>query len=211
MHTYYAQKNQPYVDFEYTIFAAEVASTFNETLLSKYMLDLHKDNPKMRAYVLCREIDSIRATLYRQTMFAEFEQIIHKRAQENKSLTIKEFREIYRKLLEDYFGNTFVIDDLLELEGLRIPHFYEAFYVYKYATGVSAAISLAQSVLSKGGGEGEPPLDRYMNFLKLGGSKFPIDALRIAGVDMTKPEPVERAIRHFDSRVDELIEVYKNI
>jgi oligoendopeptidase F len=201
MHSYYSNKHQPYVDHDYTIFVAEVASTFNEDFLSRYLLNFYKDDAKMRAYILNREIDNLRATLYRQTMFAEFEKITHQIVEANEPLTLEVFTDCYRKLLETYFGDTLVLDPQLCLECLRIPHFYSAFYVYKYATGVSAASALADQVINGG----EPAREAYLNFLKLGGSKFPLDELRDAGVDMSSPEPVERALRHFDNIVDQLI------
>ncbi|MBN2419125.1 MAG: oligoendopeptidase F, partial [Deltaproteobacteria bacterium] len=200
MHSYLSKNNQPYVDHEYTIFVAEVASTFNETLLSGYLLNLYKDDPAMKAYILNREVDNFRATLYRQTMFAEFEKVAHSILEQNQPLTLDVIRAEYRKLLETYFGDTMFIDPDLELECLRIPHFYSAFYVYKYATGISAAIALADRVL-KGK---EEERDSYLNFLKLGGSKFPLDELAEAGVDMRSPEPVKQAIAHFEKRVRQL-------
>ena len=200
MHSYLSIKNQPYVDHEYTIFVAEVASTFNETLLSGYLLNLYKDNPAMKAYILNREVDNFRATLFRQTMFAEFEKVSHAILEQNQPLTLEIIKGEYRKLLEAYFGDTMVIDPELELECLRIPHFYSAFYVYKYATGISAAIALADMVVN---GE-EKERGSYLDFLKLGGSKFPLDELMDAGVDMRSPGPVRQAIAHFEKRVIQL-------
>ena len=202
MHSYLSKKNQPYVDHEYTIFVAEVASTFNETLLSGYLLNLYKDNPAMKAYILNREIDNFRATLYRQTMFAEFEKMAHSILEQNQPLTLEAIKGEYRKLLDIYFGDTMVIDPELELECLRIPHFYSAFYVYKYATGISAAIALAGMVIKGGDKERES----YLNFLKLGGSKFPLDELLEAGVDMRFPAPVKQAIAHFEKRIGQFKE-----
>ena len=207
MHSYYSKENQPYISHDYTIFVAEVASTFNETLLSGYLLDYYKDDAKMQGYIINREIDNIRATLYRQTMFAEFEKVSHAIVEENKPLTLEVIRAEYRTLLETYFGDTMVIDDELSLEALRIPHFYSAFYVYKYATGISAAIALADRVLN----EGDDAREAYLGFLKLGGSMFPLDELIAAGVDMRKPEPVEKALAHFDSLVKRLMEVYPKL
>jgi len=204
MHSYFSRKHQPYVDHEYTIFVAEVASTFNEDLLSRYLLKLYKEDPKMKAYILNREIDNIRATLFRQTMFAEFEKATHTVVETNEPLTLEVMTAIYRQLLETYFGDTLVLDPELSLECLRIPHFYSAFYVYKYATGVSAAIALADKVVS----QGEPARQAYLDFLKLGGSKFPLDELLDAGVDMRSPEPVKSAIDQFSRLADELIEIY---
>ncbi len=207
MHSYFSKNHQPYVDHDYTIFVAEVASTFNEDLLSRYLLELYKDDPKMKAYILNREIDNIRATLFRQTMFAEFEKIIHAIVEANDPLTLDVMTETYRQLLETYFGDTLVLDPELSLECLRIPHFYSAFYVYKYATGVSAAIALADKVIN----EGNPARRAYLDFLKLGGSKFPLEELMDAGVDMGSPEPVDLAIEHFEQLVDQLIMVHKGL
>jgi oligoendopeptidase F len=200
MHSHYARKHQPYVDHDYTIFVAEVASTFNEVLLSRHLLDHYKDDARMQAYIINREIDNIRATLFRQTMFAEFEQILHARAEKNSPLTIETIREIYRNLLNVYFGDTIQIDPQLELEALRIPHFYSAFYVYKYATGISAAIALANDVMDPKKASG----DVYLDFLKSGGTKFPLNQLADAGVDMRTAEPIEQAIAYFANLVDRL-------
>ncbi len=207
MHSYFSKKYQPFVDHEYTIFVAEVASTFNEDLLSRYLLEFYKDDPKMKAYILNREIDNIRATLFRQTMFAEFEKTTHNIVEANGPLTLDVLTEKYHQLLEAYFGNTLVLDPELSLECLRIPHFYSAFYVYKYATGVSAAIALADKVVN----QGEPAQKAYLDFLKLGGSKFPLDELQNAGVDMRSPGPVKLAIEHFEQLVDQLIKVFKGL
>ncbi len=207
MHSYYSIQAQPYMYHDYTIFVAEVASTFNEVLLSKYLLDYYKNDPRMQAYILNREIDNIRGTLFRQTMFAEFEKITHQLVENDDPLTLETLQNVYRKLLNDHFGNSLVIDDALTLECLRIPHFYSAFYVYKYATGISAAIALAGSVLR----EGDAARNRYRKFLTLGGSLFPLDELKLAGVDMNAPAPVENAIGHFGSLVHEFMEVYARL
>ena len=199
MHTYYSAGNQPYQNYQYTIFVAEVASTFNEQLLGKYLMQQAR-NPKRRAQLICKEIDEIRGTIIRQTMFAEYERDIHAIAEAGEPLTIERLRAEYRKLIEAYFGPDFTIDEVLELEGLRIPHFYRAFYVYKYATGLSAAIALSRMVLNGGNKE----RNRYLNFLKSGGSKYPLDLLRDAGVDLEKPEPVNAAMDRFRELVDEL-------
>lgn len=205
MHTLYSNAKQPYIRHNYTIFAAEVASTFNETLLSHYLLKKYDNDPQMKIFILNREIDNIRATLYRQTMFAEFEKITHAIAEANMPLTLEVFTSEYRKLLEAYFGDTLVIDDVLTLEGLRIPHFYSPFYVYKYATGISAAISLAQKVLN----DGNSARERYLDFLGLGGSAFPINELVSAGVDMSSAEPIENAIEYFAGLVGKLKAISK--
>ncbi|MFZ4387986.1 MAG: M3 family metallopeptidase [Chthoniobacterales bacterium] len=155
----------------------------------------------MRAYLLNRQIDDLRGTLFRQTMFAEFEKLTHATEESGAALTLESFRKMYRGLLDSYFGTGVIIDDELELECLRIPHFYSAFYVYKYATGISAAITLATQVLSTG------DTGRYFGFLKSGGSKFPIDTLDEAGVDMRSPQPVNAALDLFERRVTELEEL----
>jgi len=198
MHTYYSAKSQPYQDYQYSIFVAEVASTFNEQLLNHHLLKAAKDK-KTRAFLLNREIDEIRGTIVRQTMFAEFEKIAHELVENGEPLTLERLRGEYHELLETYFGPDFALDPVLSLEALRIPHFYHAFYVYKYATGLSAAIALSERVLHGGPAERE----QYLSFLKLGGSKYPLDALRVAGVDMESPEPVAMAMRRFEELVDE--------
>ena len=202
MHTHYSAGNQPYQYYNYTIFVAEVASTFNEQLLSRHLMQKAKGE-KARAYLINREIDSIRGTIIRQTMFAEFEKISHAFVEAGEPLTVEKLKEEYGKLLADYFGPDFVIDEQLKLECLRIPHFYHAFYVYKYATGLSAAIALSERVTT--GGKKE--LDDYLSFLKGGSSKWPLDLLKDAGVDMTKPEPVDTALSYFERLVDELDEL----
>jgi len=202
MHSHFSAKQQPYETYNYTIFVAEVASTFNEQLLSRHLMKRAKSD-KERAYLINREIDSIRGTIIRQTMFAEFEKVAHALVEAGEPLTVDCVKTEYAKLLEAYFGPEFVIDEALKLEGLRIPHFYHAFYVYKYATGLSAAIALSERVTS--GGKKE--LDDYLSFLKGGSSKWPLELLQDAGVDMTKPEPVETALDYFERLVGELDEL----
>ena len=199
MHSYYSARNQPYQYWSYTIFVAEVASTFNEQLLAHHLMDKARDD-RERAYLINRQIDGIRATIIRQTMFAEFEKIIHALVESGEPLTVQALRAEYRKLLDLYFGPDFTIDPELELECLRIPHFYRAFYVYKYATGLSAAIALSQRVLNGGPTE----LSDYLGFLKGGCSKYPLELLRGAGVDMEKPDAVNTALRYFDRLVKDL-------
>jgi oligoendopeptidase F len=202
MHSWHSQRNQKFQDYNYPIFLAEVASTFNEELLTHHLLQTTADGG-MRAYILNRQIDDIRATLIRQTMFAEFEKITHEMDEAGEPLTLESLRAVYRRLLEEYHGAGMVIDEALELEFLRIPHFYGAFYVYKYATGISAALSLSAGVLQ------DPAKNRgpYMDFLKSGGSRFPIDTLRLAGVDMSTSAPVQAALDLFARRVRELGEL----
>jgi oligoendopeptidase F len=199
MHTYLSARNQPFQYYRYRIFVAEVASTFNEQLLARHLMNRAKTD-RERAYLINRQIDGIRSTIIRQTMFAEFEKVIHALVESGEPLTVDAARGEYRKLLDVYFGPEFVIDKELDLECLRIPHFYGAFYVYKYATGLSAAIALSQRVLNGGPAE----LDAYLNFLKAGSSKWPLDLLRDAGVDMETPAPVDAALGYFNRLVSEL-------
>ena len=200
MHSYYSRKHQPYPTNKYTIFVAEVASTLNENFLSQYLLEKYDNDPRMKAYVLNREIENIRFTFFRQTMFAKFETCIHGLASRNKALTLETLTGEYKKLLADYFGNHMVIDDVLCLECLRIPHFYSSFYVYQYATGISAALTISRRIQTLG----QTAVDDYLSFLKLGGSMFPIDELATAGVDMSSPGPVLEAITHFKTLVHSL-------
>jgi oligoendopeptidase F len=202
MHTWFSQKSQKYQDYDYPIFLAEVASTFNEELLTHHLLEQTRD-PQMRAYIINRQVDDIRGTLYRQTMFAEFEKVIHEIEESGDALTLDTFKTEYRKLLDAYFAENFAIDPQLDLECLRIPHFYGAFYVYKYATGISAAVALSEKVLRGEGGA----VDAYLGFLESGGSKFPLETLKIAGVDMTSCGPIESTLRLFERRLGELEEL----
>src|SRR4051812_14322112 len=199
MHTWFAQQAQTFQDYNYPIFLAEVASTFNEELLTHQLL-AQTDDPKMRAYIINRQIDDIRGTLFRQTMFAEFEKIIHEIEERGDALTLEVFKTEYRGLLQAYFGEGVVLDPELELECLRIPHFYNAFYVYKYATGISAAVALSEKVLAGAPGA----VEAYLGFLRSGGSKFPLETLQAAGVDMTTSAPVESTLRLFERRLEEL-------
>jgi oligoendopeptidase F len=202
MHSYYSARNQPFQYYNYAIFVAEVASTFNEQLLARYMMK-RATSDKQRAFLINREIDSIRGTIVRQTMFAEFERLTHALVEAGEPLTLDRFKSEYRKLLELYFGPDFSLDTELSLECFRIPHFYRAFYVYKYATGLSAAIALVERVTS--GGKRE--LDDYLGFLKAGCSKYPLELLRDAGVDMEQPQAVDTALGYFERLVAELDEL----
>lgn len=197
MHTWYSVRNNPYMCYNYSIFEAETASTFNECLLADYLMK-NSDNDE-KAYIIGKRLDDIVATLFRQTMFAEFELIIHEKAERREPVTLDTLRNEYRKLLEAYFGHMMIFEDVSDLEGLRIPHFYTAFYCYKYATGISAAIALSERVLS--GGEKER--NEYLSFLSSGGSKYPIESLKKAGVDMSTPEPVKKATEYFGKLLDE--------
>jgi oligoendopeptidase F len=202
MHSYYSAHNQPFQYYNYAIFVAEVASTFNEQLLARHMMR-RATSDKQRAFLINREIDSIRGTIVRQTMFAEFERLTHALVEAGEPLTLDRFKSEYRKLLELYFGPDFSLDPEMSLECFRIPHFYRAFYVYKYATGLSAAIALVERVTS--GGQRE--LNEYLGFLKGGCSKYPLELLRDAGVDMEQPQAVDTALGYFERLVAELDEL----
>ncbi|MEO2045782.1 MAG: oligoendopeptidase F [Pirellulales bacterium] len=202
MHSYYSAKSQPYLYYDYEIFVAEVASTFNEQLLSRQLMAEAKTDAE-RAYLINRDIDAIRGTIIRQAMFAEFEKITHALVEAGEPLTVDCLKQEYGKLLAAYFGPDFVIDESLKLECLRIPHFYRAFYVYKYATGMSAAIALSERVLTGGTQE----LKDFLKFLQGGCSQDPLDLLRGAGVDMASPAPVQTALDRFASLVDQLDEL----
>ena len=202
MHSHFSARHQPFEYYNYTIFVAEVASTFNEQLLSRHLMQRAKSD-RERAYLINREIDAIRGTIIRQTMFAEFEKVSHALVEAGEPLTVDCIKSEYAKLLDAYFGPDFKIDDDLRLECLRIPHFYSAFYVYKYATGLSAAIALSERVVNGDNAE----LNDYLSFLKGGCSKWPLELLKDAGVDMTSPEPVETALTHFEQLVAELDEL----
>jgi len=199
LHSYYSHENQPYIYSGYKIFVAEVASTVNEALLMEYLLDKTKDK-NQRMYLLNHYLEQFRSTLYRQTMFAEFEKTTHEKVEAGEALTPEMFSDIYGELNKKYYGPEIVIDEEIKMEWARVPHFYNAFYVYKYATGYSAAITLSQKILT----EGSEAVDKYLNFLKGGGSNYPIELLKGAGVDMTTSEPVEKALEVFAKLVDEM-------
>lgn len=199
MHSWYSARSNPFLQYNYTIFEAEVASTFNEELLFRYYLKNEKD-PKIKAYLISTRAADILATLYRQTMFAEYEKKTHELVENGTPLSVEILRNEYHKLLTDYFGPDMVFEETSDLECLRIPHFYNAFYVYKYATGISAALALAEKVYSGGKTEKE----NYFKFLCSGGSRYPIESLKLADVDMTSTEPVQAAINIFARLVDEL-------
>jgi oligoendopeptidase F len=204
MHSWYSARSNPFMQYSYTFFEAEVASTFNEELLFRH-LKQNSAEEDLKLYLVNKRADDLLATLYRQTMFAEFEHITHKLEEGGTPLTVEVLRAEYRKLQKKYFGPGMVPEPESDLEGLRIPHFYRAFYVYKYATGVSAALALAERVLAGGPRERED----YFSFLKSGGSRFPIYSLKLAGVDMSSPAPVEAACAVFARLVDELEKSWK--
>ncbi|AVQ36657.1 oligoendopeptidase F [Staphylococcus kloosii] len=196
-HSYFSRQNQPSNLSDYTIFVAEVASTCNEALLSDYM-DKHLDDER-RLLLLNQELERFRATLFRQTMFAEFEHKIHAIEEAGEPLTANRMNEEYAKLNKQYFGDAVETDENISKEWSRIPHFYMNYYVYQYATGYSAAQSLSHQILT----EGQPAVDRYINeFLKKGSSDYPIEILKNAGVDMTTPEPIEQACEVFEQKLD---------
>ena len=198
MNSLYTRRTQPFVYGDHSIFTAEVASTVNETLMMRWLLDNEKD-PDMRKYILNMYIEAFRTTLFRQTMFAEFEKIVHDHVESGESLTAEYMCSEYDKLNTKYFGPALSHDDLICYEWARIPHFYRSFYVYQYATGYSAANAIADRILT----EGEPARQDYMEFLKCGSNDYPVELLKIAGVDMEKREPVDRALKAFASLVEE--------
>jgi len=199
MHSYYSDKNQTYRNAQYPIFLAEVASTLNEALLMDYLLNKSTD-PKEKLYLLTYYADQFRTTVFRQTMFAEFEMIIHDKAEQGESLTPQLLSEIYYDLSKKYHGPVMTVDQAIEMEWARIPHFYSSFYVYKYATGFSAATSFAKQILV----EGEPAVERYTGFLKSGGSDYPLEILKRAGVDMSTPEPIRQAMSVFEQLINDM-------
>ncbi|WNQ09772.1 oligoendopeptidase F [Paenibacillus aurantius] len=204
LHSYLSDENQEYRYAQYTIFLAEVASTLNEALLMDYLLKKTTD-PKAKMYLLTYYADQFRTTVFRQTMFAEFEKITHERAEAGDSLTPQELSKIYYDLNLLYHGKGMVVDKDIEMEWARIPHFYNSFYVYKYATGFSAATSFAKQILD----EGQPAVDRYLGFLKSGGSDYSINILQRAGVDMSSPEPIKQAMSVFKSLIEQMEDLTK--
>jgi oligoendopeptidase F len=199
VHSYYTRSAQPYTYGNYSIFVAEVASTCNEALLNDYLLKTI-DDEKKRLYLLNHYLEGFRGTVFRQTMFAEFEHHIHKKAQEGVALTSEYLTKEYYELNKKYFGEEIVIDEEIGLEWARIPHFYYNYYVYQYATGFSAATALSHQILE----EGEPAVKRYIEFLKAGSSDYPIEVLKKAGVDMTTSSPVEEACKVFEEKLNEM-------
>lgn len=197
LHSYYSNENQTYTNAGYKIFVAEVASTCNESLLINHLINSSTDK-KEKAYLINHFLEQFRGTLFRQTMFAEFENIVHKMVDEGEPLNGEELCRIYYELNKKYFGTDIVIDKEIEMEWARIPHFYSSFYVYQYATGFSAAIALSKKIMD----EGESAVNDYKKFLKAGCSDYPIEILKLAGVDMGKKEPVELAMKMFERLLD---------
>jgi len=202
LHSYYSDRHQSYRNAQYTIFLAEVASTLNESLLMDYLLKRTND-PKEKMFLLTYYADQFRTTVFRQTMFAEFEKIIHEKAEAGESLTPQLLSSVYYDLNKLYYGDRMVVDQDIEMEWARIPHFYSSFYVYKYATGFSAATSFAKQILD----EGAPAVERYLGFLKSGGSDYSINILKRAGVDMSTPEPIEQAMSVFEDLIRQMEEL----
>ncbi|HMO17794.1 MAG TPA: oligoendopeptidase F [Oligoflexia bacterium] len=200
MHTFFSNNKQPYPTHGYTIFVAEVASTCNEILLSNYLIDNYKNDSGMQLYLKNYKLDSIKATFFRQTMFAEFEKIIHASSDAQEPLTAKSFREIYRALLNKYFGPSVTLLPLDDLEGFRIPHFYSSFYVFKYATGLAAAFDLAGKLYYRD----SAALKCYLDFLASGGSVYPLDALKNAGTDLLNPKTINNTIQIFKDTLNDV-------
>ncbi len=201
LHSAYARESQPYVYANYELFVAEVASTVNEALLTEHLLETVED-PEFRVHVLNEFVERIRSTFFRQTLFAEFEHRAHELEEAGEPLTADRLDDVYRELKGRYYEPA-ALDDHIAREWMRIPHFYRAFYVYQYATGISAALALVEDILD----EGESAAADYREFLRLGSREYPLELLRTAGVDMRSPEPVERAIGRYDDRLDELAEI----
>lgn len=199
IHSYYSQKHQPYPTSSYTTFCAEVASTTNEILLLEHMLKITTDK-KIKLYLINQYLEQVRGTVYRQTMFAEFEKIIYEKAEENIPLTADMLDELWHELNLKYYGTEIIIDKDIDIEWARIPHFYMDFYVYQYVTGYSAATTLAEKILQ----EGTPAQERYLRFLKSGGSDYSITLLKQAGVDMSSPKPIEITLNKFSAMLDEM-------
>ena len=198
MHTYYSNANQPYPYAGYRIFVAEVASTCNEALLMQYLLKNCTDLSEKK-YLMNHYFEQFKGTLFRQTMFAEFEREAHAMVERGEALNAAALNELYKRLVMDYFGEDMVIDEEIQYEWARIPHFYRPFYVYKYATGYSTAVALSEGILK----EGEPAVKRYKEFLSMGGSAYPLDELRHAGVDLATPAPVDAALEKFERILDD--------
>ncbi len=199
MHSYFTWRTQPYPYSSYTLFVAEVASTLNEALLTHYLLQ-NADDRALKLYVINHALETFRTTLYRQTLFAEFERDAHARAEAGEALTPELLSTVYKGLNDRYYGPEVEVDDLIAIEWARIPHFYSSFYVYQYATGISASAALASQILS----EGEPAVRRYKRFLTSGSSDYSINLLRDAGVDLSTPQPIQAALDTFGSYLDQL-------
>ena len=206
MHTWHANRHQPPQYADYTLFVAEVASTVNENLLVEKLLAGTED-PKERLFYLNEYMEGFKGTVYRQTMFAEFEKEAHAMAERGEALTPEALNAVYRQLVSDYFGPDLVIDEEVQYEWARIPHFYRPFYVYKYATSYCSSVAISEAIRT----EGEPAAKRYLEFLSMGGSALPLDELKHAGVDLTTPEPLKKALAKFEKIVEEAEKTYEMI
>lgn len=206
IHSYYTNTNQPFTYSDYTIFVAEVASTCNEALVLEHLLKTTTD-PRERMYLINHQLEAFRGTVFRQTMFAEYEKMTHEKVEAGEPLTPELLCEMYRELNLKYYGPDMVVDAEIDMEWARIPHFYNAFYVYKYATGFSAATALSQQILK----EGQTAVERYINFLKSGSSDYSINLLQGAGVDMTSPKPVKDALEVFKKLLDEMEQLAEQV
>jgi oligoendopeptidase F len=202
MHSFYTRRTQPYTYGHYTLFVAEVASTLNEALVVEHMLQT-TDDRNLQLYLINHRIEDFRRTMFRQVMFAEFEYEIHKRIEAGEAMTPESFSELYYEMNKRFHGPDVVSDEVIALEWSRIPHFYSNFYVYKYATGIAASAALSKQILT----EGQPAVDRYLNFLKGGSSKTSIELLREAGVDMESPKPIQQACDVFGELVARMEEL----
>ena len=199
IHSYFSNRTQPYAKADYKIFVAEVASTVNEVLLVRYLLENAKDQ-KLKKYLLSYLMEMIRTTLFRQTQFAEFEEYSHSQIEKGEPLTKDGMCEKYLELNKKYYGNAVVSDKEISYEWARIPHFYRAFYVYKYATGIISALAIADRILS----EGEPAVQDYFKFLSSGDSNSPVELLKIAGVDLTTDKPFKSAFETFKNALEQM-------
>ncbi|MCR4805671.1 MAG: oligoendopeptidase F [Clostridia bacterium] len=199
MQTYYSARNQEFINADYPIFTAEVASTVNESLLYRHLID-RADDPLRKAYLINQYLDGFKGTLFRQTQFAEFERDVHAAVEAGDMPTCESLCQMYGDLNAKYYGPDVNYDEHIAIEWARIPHFYRAFYVYKYATGYSAATAISKKLIE----EGQPARDNYLAFLKSGGCDYPVELLKLAGVDMSTPEPIEAAMQTFESLLDEL-------
>jgi len=205
LHSYYSHTSQPYITASYTIFSAEVASTTNEILLLDYMLNKITDK-QQKLYLINQYLEQVRTTVYRQTMFAEFEKLVYEKAESGETITADMLDALWHELNVKYYGQDIIVDPEINIEWARIPHFYSYFYVYQYVTGYSAATALADKLLN----EGQPAQERYIAFLKSGGSDYSINLLKQAGVDMSSPKPVEVTLAKFASRLAELEKLLAN-
>ena len=204
IHSYYSNKEQNIIDANYTIMVAEVASTVNEILLSSYQIENEKDKYK-KASLIYEMVENIRATLFRQAMFAEFEKIVHEKIESGTMLSAEDLNEIYLDLNKKYFGENVEVDDKIKYEWARIPHFYSCFYVYKYATGISSAIAIASKILNKEPGY----VEKYKEMLKQGRTKKSVELLKMVDVDLESKKPYEDAINFYKKNIEELKEILK--